>query len=345
MKKDTMPRAEPARSLLTPRARRAAPWLRGFRALPLVAALAWPAASMAVLPLLIALGHHIVRDMVMSQVKGQLIASLAGMGCKGARIASLVASASAVERGTGRLPVPAGIPGGAARWPGGERAGAPMGELGGLGGPGGSKGIGGFLGRLSGRGTSPAAGVVAGGVRQGEAGPVGLPGMEVGEDGRPSMAEAMAAMRRQHPGAGSGADLSPEQMEQAQGVLAEMQEVAAHPLSRAETIEVFDDLARLGVLSDPMHAEAVECILLAPLGSDQALGSTGSVMRALVLPRLRETREKLSNLTPDEQDQLAGGVEQALREASPVDRKAFLDGLGTGFFPPEVVEKVRERLR
>ena len=79
--------------------------------------------------------------------------------------------------------------------------------------------------------------------------------------------------------------------------------------------------------------------------SEEALGSTGSLMKAVLLPRLRETREKLSNLAPGEQDQLADGVEQALREASPADRKSFLEGLGAGFFPPGVVEKVRARVR
>ncbi len=346
MKKDVAPRTEPIRSSppLTRRTRHAVQGLRRFRALPLVAALAWPAVSAAVVPLLIALGHQIIKDMVMNEVKGQLIASLAGMGCKGARIASLVASTSAVGHGPGHLPMPPGVPGGAARGLGGEKAGSTVGELGGGEHPVGSKGIGGFLERLHGRGASPAPGGVPGGLRQGEAGHMGLPSMEVGEDGQPSMAKAMAAMQRQHPGAGGGAALSPEQMEQAQGVMATMQEATAHPLSRPETIEVFDELARLGVLTEPMHAEAVECILLAPPGSDQALGSTGSMMRAVVLPRLRETKEKLSNLAPGAQDQLADGMEQGLREASPADRKAFLEGLGTGFFPPEVVEKVRARL-
>jgi hypothetical protein len=68
------------------------------------------------------------------------------------------------------------------------------------------------------------------------------------------------------------------------------------------------------------------------------------MMKSLVLPRLRSTREQLANLTPDEQDELADGLEGAVREATPAERKSLREGLGLGYFPAPVVEKVRARL-
>ena len=113
----------------------------------------------------------------------------------------------------------------------------------------------------------------------------------------------------------------------------------AHPLTRAQTLEVFDQLKGLGVLTEAMHGEARDCILLAPDGSDQTLGQTGAVFKELVLPQLQETKAKMANLGPEEQEQLAQGIAQALRDAAPSDRDAFREGLGAGFFPQSVVEK------
>ena len=68
------------------------------------------------------------------------------------------------------------------------------------------------------------------------------------------------------------------------------------------------------------------------------------MMRSMVIPQLQQTRDKLANLTPEEQDQLAEGFANAFKEATPGDRKSIQEGLGTGFFPAPVVEKVRARL-
>jgi hypothetical protein len=81
--------------------------------------------------------------------------------------------------------------------------------------------------------------------------------------------------------------------------------------------------------------------MLAPPGSDAQIGAAGAMLKTIVLPSLRETRERLANLTPDEQDQLAQGMIDALQKATPTDRRAFFDGMGAGFFPGPVVEKVR----
>jgi hypothetical protein len=68
------------------------------------------------------------------------------------------------------------------------------------------------------------------------------------------------------------------------------------------------------------------------------------MIKSTLLPKLRETRQRLANLTPEEQDQLTQGMVDALRKASPADRKAFFDGMGLGFFPAPVVDKVRAAL-
>jgi hypothetical protein len=244
-------------------------------------AAALPTAGAAVLPLLALVGKQVVQDMVMGAVKSHLIGSLAGMGCKGARLAGLIATASAAHGAGG----------------------------------------------LRGLGAAAAGGMSPGGATM----PAGMPGgmaMGSGQD----MSQMFAAM--------GGAGMTPEQMARAQEAMALMQHAMEHPLTRPETLEVFAELEGLGLLTDAMHDEARDCILLAPPGSDRMLGQTGAIFKEVLLPQLRETKAKLSNLGPDEQDQLAQGIAEALREARPEDRKSFSEGLGLGFFPKAVVEKV-----
>ena len=38
-------------------------------------------------------------------------------------------------------------------------------------------------------------------------------------------------------------------------------------------------------------------------------------------------------------------IVQAMKDAPPADRKAFQDGFGAGFFPPDVVSAVKAQLR
>jgi len=311
---------------------RAARVLRPRTALVAFILLATPLAARAILPLLVAMGHKILKDMILNEVKGQLLGSLAGMGCKGARIAGLIATAEATTHARA-----GGLAGGAmAQPPAGGLAG-PGGGLGGLAG-------GGLMGGPAPRAPGGGAGGMAmqGAARPGGLGVRGGSGMPVVAPGtQPDMAQAMAMMQAQHPGM---AKLSPEQMAQVQETMAGLQESADHPLSRLETMEVFDELRDMGILTDAMHEEARECILLAPLGSDQALGQTGAMMKTMLLPQLRQTRERLAALTPEEQDELADGFANAYQEAKPADRKNIQEGLGLGFFPEPVVEKVRTRL-
>jgi hypothetical protein len=68
-------------------------------------------------------------------------------------------------------------------------------------------------------------------------------------------------------------------------------------------------------------------------------------MKNLVLPQLRQAREQMANLSPEQRDQFVDEIAQAMKDASPEDRKAFQEGFGVGFFPPDVVESVKARLR
>jgi hypothetical protein len=114
---------------------------------------------------------------------------------------------------------------------------------------------------------------------------------------------------------------------------------------RAETLAVFDELADLGVMTPAMHSEARDCVTLAPPSVDDTLGMSGALMKNMVLPQLRTAREQMANLQPERRDQLASEITQAMKDASPEDRKAFQEGFGVGFFPTDVVEAVKSKMR
>jgi hypothetical protein len=352
-----------------------------IRALLVASALALPAAGVAVVPLLVAVGKQILQDMVFNGVKGQLIGSLAGMGCKGARLASLVATnaerfrpggglggmagaggppgsvaphvaggpgmaGGGLPPGTAMPNMPAGMPGGALP-PGASVPNMPnvpgAAGLPGVGMPGSAVPGAAMPGGAVAAGAVPGGGMALGGPGGGKpfgvagampaSGRMDIPTMAPGSAN--DMSQVFAAMQ-----ARTGSTMTPEQMARAQEALRSTQRAMEHPLTRPETLAVFDELKSLGVLTDSMHSEARDCILLAPQGSDQALGQTGAVFKEVLLPQLRETKAKLASLTPEQQDELAQGIGDALREAKPADRQAFREGLGLGFFPKAVVEKV-----
>jgi hypothetical protein len=153
----------------------------------------------------------------------------------------------------------------------------------------------------------------------------------------------MQEQRAQMGMAPSRGTLTPEQMQKSAAVMGQMQDAMAHPLSRAETLTVFDDLQGMGMLTADMHAQARECILLAPESAAQAIGGSGAMFKSVLLPALGDMRARLAALPPDQQQQLADELSQALREAKPADRKAFREGLGAGFFPPAVLQQLRAR--
>ena len=242
------------------------------------------------LPLIAGLGKQLLKDMLFDGVKSQLMGSLAGMGCKGAALASL-ASPGGLKRAATQALTPT-LPGAAA-----------MPQTLGIGMP-----------------AMPGAG---------------------GAD-----AAQMQALMQQMMAGRMGAGMSPEAMAQMQAQMPALQQMLSQPpLSRSETMAVFDELAELGVMTPSMQSELRDCMTLAPPGAGDGLGRSGAMMKNMVLPQLREARTQMANLDPAEREQLANGIVDGLKEASPEDRRAFLDGFGAGFFPRDVVDAVRAKMR
>ena len=160
----------------------------------------------------------------------------------------------------------------------------------------------------------------------------------------PAMMQKAMEMAQQQAGA-RGRPMTPEQQAMMQNAMAQMQGATSQPLSREETKAVFDDLADLGLMTDSMRSEAKDCIALAPPGAGDQVGAAGAMIKNMVLPAARQAKERMASASPEEQQQLADGMVDALNSASPADRKAFFDGLGLGFFPPAVVEQVRGRVK
>ncbi|MCC7463503.1 MAG: hypothetical protein IT480_13705 [Gammaproteobacteria bacterium] len=288
----------------------------------LALAIAWPAHG--ALPLVAGLGKQLIKNLLIDTVKSQLIGSLADSGCKGAALASVLSSS-----GSSRIGLPAGLP----SMPGGVSAmAAARGMPQGL--PHAAAGLPALPAALPAGIPTPMPGL------PGPAGAIAVPGTA----GAFGSAQMMAMLQQQMAARGMPA-LSDEQTAQVQSSMAMMQQAMAQPLSRAETIEVFDELGRLGVMTPAMQAEARDCIALAPPAVGDSLGMSGALLKNMVLPRLREARERMANLTPEEREHLAGEIAQAMRDAEPEDRDAFADGFGAGFFPPDVVEAVKAKLR
>jgi hypothetical protein len=173
-----------------------------------------------------------------------------------------------------------------------------------------------------------------------------MPGLGDGKAMGGDMSSMMAMMQQQLGGRGSGMPtMSAEQMAQMNASMATMQQAMAQPLSRAETLAVFDELGELGVMTPAMQSEMRDCVMLAPPSASASLGMTGAMMKNMMLPQLRSAREQMANLQPEEREQLANEIAQAMKDLSPEDRKAFQEGFGAGFFPPDVVTAVKAKLR
>ena len=189
---------------------------------------------------------------------------------------------------------------------------------------------------VSGNPVRTLAGTVGAGALTGVA--PGLP------SGAIDMSQLTSSMQQQMR-SGAMPTLSAEQASHMNSALAALQQAMAQPLSPAETKGVFDELGSLGVLPPAMHAEVRDCMALAGPAAAEGMGVSAAMMKNMVLPQLREARAQLANLSPDERNRLATEIAQAIKEAPPEDRKAFQDGFGAGFFPPDVVEAVKAQLR
>ncbi len=174
------------------------------------------------------------------------------------------------------------------------------------------------------------------GALAGMAGMTGMTGMPGGGAIDPAM------LGRLMGGAGAlppGVQLDPQQA----AMLAQMQQMMAQPpLSPAETVATLDELAEIGLLPKPMQAEMKECMALMPQ-STQAMGMAMGMLRPAI-GQMRQAREQMAALSPDEQQQLAAQIADELRDAPADERKQMLDALGRGFLPPAVVEGVRAKL-
>jgi len=328
-----------------------------------------PPPAQAVVPLVLGLGKQILQNMIFNGVKMQLIGTLAQQGCKGAALVSLFSQAeqtALLKRG------PSGFSGVQTARAGGAEMAGPVGRLPptsaaptasplGRSTPQGGGFLGGLMNKLrqvpGGDSTPTAAPEAApeGGSTSGAAAAPSdfkpldqgkRPGVLVVSKANPDATELLYRMQEQRAQSGmapSRGTLTPEQMQKSAAVMDQMQDAMAHPLSRAETLTVFDELQGMGMLTADMHAQARECILLAPESAAQAIGGSGAMFKSVVLPALGDMQARLAALPPDQQQQLVDQLSQALREAKPADRKAFRDGLGAGFFPPAVLHQLRAR--
>lgn len=262
----------------------------------------------AVLPLIAGIGKQIVQNMLLDGVKSQLMGSLSGMGCKGAAVASLVGAGG--SRAGGLSSLMPGLPGGRSLPPG---IAPPSGA---------NPDFGEAWAMRAVRGAPEIATLPAG------AGPRSM-----------DMSQTMALMQRQlgaHVPAGH--QMTPEQMAQVNASMAGLQQAMAQPLSSAETIAVFDELAALGVMTPAMKSETSDCVQLAPPGADASLGVTAALFKNMVLSQMRAARERLANLQPDGREMLVNEIANAMNDASPEDRQAFQEG-----FRPRVLSALCSR--
>jgi hypothetical protein len=314
-----------------------------------------PAQSPAVVPLAVGLGKEIMQNLIFGEVKGHLIDSMAGMGCKGSTLAGMLANVD-ISHGpavTSNMHMPSGMPGGATPQP------ATMG-------PPPQNGVISFFNSLGdkvksafGGGHSAPSAQSHPAVAEAER-VTGHPVHQVSgnlavADAPPDMASAFTIAQREvgaglakspmgsPPEAKEMTQMDPEQMKQVTASMGQMQDAMSKPLSRPETLAVFDELAQLGVLTPSMHSEVRDCIKLASPSASQSLGQTGAIFKSMVLPQLKTTKAQLAALPPESQQQLIDEITQSLKEANADDRKAFFDGLGQGYFPQSVVDGVKAK--
>jgi hypothetical protein len=114
------------------------------------------------------------------------------------------------------------------------------------------------------------------------------------------------------------------------------------PLSPRETLATIDELAELGFLPKPIQTELKQCMTLVP-AAVPALGM-GMGMLKPVVPQLRQARDELRALSPQEQDEVAAVFVQEARVLSRQERAAFVEHLDAGFFPPRIATAVKAGL-
>lgn len=114
------------------------------------------------------------------------------------------------------------------------------------------------------------------------------------------------------------------------------------PLSPRETLATIDELTELGFLPKPMQSELKQCMTLVP-ASVPALGMGMGMLKPIV-PQLRQARDELRALSPQEQDEVAAAFAQEVKPLPAEERAAFVEHLDSGFFPPRIAAAVRRHL-
>ena len=268
--------------------------------------------SEAIAPALLVLVKQLAQDAAKSILKDMLLSSLRDLGCKGIALANAIEALDLRKGAAGGGAALLGMGGGAMpRLPAGMAMPGMPGMAGLPGLPGGAGGIAGAAGAL---------GMASAGMSM-----AGLP------------ADMTARLRELAPGAGQMPPglLGPE----ASASMAAMLLPMNRPLSPTETVATIDEMAELGFLPKPVQSELKECMVVLPT-SIPALGMGMAMMRPIV-PQLREARAQLHALSPGEQDEVADVLVGEMRALPADERKAVLDMLDQGFFPPRVVAAVK----
>ena len=262
------------------------------------------------------LGKDVLTNVILGDLRSQLAGALDQMGCRGTALASMTGT---------------DVPGRS-----GTRAGAPA-----AGGAGPATATGGLprpAGLPSGGNIMPKpAGSVAAVASSRAAQPAGG-----GGDIDPAMLALMLAMM-ETPSSG-GAASSGDQAAGLKGAIAAIEQAMAKPLTRAETAAMFPELADLGIITPVMAGEARDCVLQASPAAVELAGVAASVLKHVLIPRLANAKARLSNLSRAEQDALVEAMIRELRNAPASDRAVFFDGYGRGFYPTQIVERVKSRL-
>ena len=123
------------------------------------------------------------------------------------------------------------------------------------------------------------------------------------------------------------------------GQVALLMQAMGRPLSPPETLAVIDELGEIGFLPKTIQGELKECLVLLPAAAP-ALGM-GMAMLKPMIPQVRQARDAMHALTPEEQDELGAGLLQEIRQLPADERKSLVEFVEAGFFPKRVADALR----
>ena len=168
----------------------------------------------------------------------------------------------------------------------------------------------------------------------------GLGGAALGAGMAPGMSAEMAAkLGQMMPGAGQ---MPPGLDAEQAAMMNRMLQAMGEPLSPPETLATIDELFELGFLPKAIQGELKECMLLVP-ATIPALGMGMGMLKPMI-PQLRQARDEMRALSTAEQDELADALLQQLKPLPTDERKAVLEFVDSGFFPPRVAQRVKQGL-